>query len=672
MMKAKPDTEAACAAELRELLNHHSYRYHVLDDPEIPDAEYDRLFRKLEALEATDPLLRTADSPTRRVGDQPLEQFQEVRHALPMLSLGNAFDEQEVRDFDRRVRDWLQADEVVYTGEVKLDGLAVSIRYEHGVLVQAATRGDGARGEDVTENVRTVRNVPLRLRGAQSLPVLEVRGEIYMTQQAFERLNERQREHEEKEYANPRNAAAGGLRQLDSSKTAQRNLTLCAYGIGTTEDVPLPDTHFDTLSQLREWGCPVSPERARLVGVDACLEYYEQLAQRRPTLGYEIDGVVYKVDAFAEQDILGTVSRAPRWALAHKFPAEEEMTRLLGIDVQVGRTGALTPVARLHAVHVGGVTVTNATLHNQDEIDRKDVRVGDQVVVRRAGDVIPEVVRVVLSQRPADTVPYVLPDRCPECDSVAARPEGEAVKRCTGGLVCPAQRKQAIKHFSSRRAMDIEGLGDKLIEQLVDQGLISTVADLYGLDAETLVELPRMAEKSAGNLVAALESSRDVGLDRLLYALGIPDVGETTAQTLAAQFGDLGRLMDADADRLQEVPDVGPIVAHEVVSFFAEPHNQRVIEALRTELRIKVGVKSVAGSKKLDGKVFVLTGTLESMTRDEAKRALLALGAKVTGSVSKKTSYVVAGAEAGSKLTKAESLGIEVLGEDQLKALLES
>jgi len=668
---AAPRAVRERALELREQLNYHSYRYHVLDEPVVPDAEYDRLFRELQAIEEKFPELRTQDSPTLRIGDRPLEQFQEVRHSIPMLSLGNAFDEQEVRDFDRRVRERLEKEEVVYVGEVKLDGLAVSLRYEHGVLVQGATRGDGSRGEDVTRNVRTISNIALKLRSTRDIPVLEVRGEAYMSAASFGRLNERQRERGEKEFANPRNAAAGGLRQLDSSITAERDLTLCIYGLGETVGMSIPANHFDILAELGELGLPVSPERARLTGVDACLDYYAGLAGRRSRLGYEIDGVVYKVDSTVAQSELGQVSRAPRWALAHKFPAEEELTRLLGIDVQVGRTGALTPVARLEPVHVGGVTVTNATLHNQDEIDRKDVRIGDRVVVRRAGDVIPEVVRVVLVGRPSNAAPFVIPNKCPECGSDATRGEGEVVVRCTGGLYCPAQRRQAIRHFASRRATDIEGLGDKLVEQLVETGLVSTVVDLYRLDFESVCGLERMGKKSAENLLAALERSRDVSLERLLYALGITDVGETTAQTLANYFQNLPALMLADEESLQRVPDVGPVVAGEIVRFFGQRHNQEVIAELSEILRLKLPQPTLEGGTELEGQTFVLTGTLDNMTRDQAKELIQRHGGKVTGGVSKKTSYVVAGTDPGSKWEKAQSLGVEILDAAALRALLQ-
>ena len=658
------------ARELRDTLNYHNHRYHVLDDPEITDAEYDRLMRELEALEQNHAGLLTADSPTQRVGAAPLEQFGEVSHRVPMLSLGNAFEEQEVRDFDRRVKGRLETDEVVYVGETKLDGLAISLRYEKGVLVQAATRGDGTRGEDVTQNVRTIRIIPLSLQNDPPR-LLEVRGEIYMTTQAFEQLNERQAARGQKLFANPRNAAAGGLRQLDSKITAERTLSMFAYGVGEIDGVALPDTHYAILQQLSEWALPVSSETLRLSGVDECLAFYNDVGARRETLGYEIDGVVYKVDAISDQARLGQVARAPRWALAHKFPAEEAITKVVDINVQVGRTGALTPVARLDPVKVGGVVVTNATLHNQDEIERKDVRVGDTVVVRRAGDVIPEVVRVVIEQRPSVAKVYRLPTACPECGSQAVRMEGEAVVRCVGGLFCPAQRKQGIRHFASRRALDIEGLGDKLIDQLVEKELITSVADLYSLDLETLSSLERMAEKSAQNLLDALEASRDITLDRFLFGLGIPDVGETTAQTLASHFGTLTALAECDEEALQRVPDVGPVVAREIIHFFTQPHNLEVLEGLRRELRVKeVEVPNLIDAS-LQGKTFVLTGTLSVMGRDEAKHRLQSLGAKVSGSVSKKTTFVVAGADAGTKLEKAQALGVEVLDETSFLEMLD-
>ena len=665
-----PRTARERARQLRDTLNYHNHRYHVLDDPETSDAEYDRLMRELETLERSYPELKTADSPTQRVGAAPLAQFGEVQHRVPMLSLGNAFETQEVRDFDRRVKERLETEEVVYVGETKLDGLAIALRYEKGVLVQAATRGDGSTGEDVTQNVRTIRLIPLALQ-RNPPDVLEVRGEIYMTTLAFEQLNERQAARGEKLFANPRNAAAGGLRQLDSRKTAERSLSMFAYGVGEIEGTTLPDTHFGVLDQLSDWGLPVSSERARLSGVDQCLGFYDDVGSRRARLGYEIDGVVYKVDSLSDQNQLGQVARAPRWALAHKFPAEQAITEVAGIDVQVGRTGALTPVARLLPIKVGGVTVTNATLHNQDEIERKDVRVGDTVIVRRAGDVIPEVVRVLTDKRPPGTEAYRLPSSCPECGSDAIRAEGEAVVRCSGGLFCPAQRKQAIRHFASRRALDIEGLGDKLVDQLVEKKLIDSVVDLYALDLETLSSLERMAEKSAQNLLDALEASKDTTFERFLYGLGIPDVGETTAQTLAAHFGTVDALATCDEESLQRIPDVGPVVAREIVNFLTHRYNLEVLEGLRSVLRVEITQTPDLQGADLSGKTFVLTGTLSSMGRDEAKRRVQALGAKVSGSVSKKTSFVVAGADAGSKLEKAVALGVEVLDETSFLVMIE-
>ncbi len=656
-------------ASLRERLQHHNHRYYVLDDPEISDAEYDRLLRELQELEALHPELVTADSPTQRVGATPVAAFGEVRHTVPMLSLANAFDDQEVADFDRRVRDRLEVSEVEYVAEAKLDGLAVSVRYEAGVLVQASTRGDGTRGEDVTQNVRTIRAVPLRLLGKKIPRVLDVRGEVYMTTAAFERLNSSQRERGAKVFANPRNAAAGGLRQLDPRVTASRCLAMFAYGLGESAGFRLPGTQSELLAKLGEWGLPVSPERAVVTAVEGCLEFYRDLNARRHQLGYDIDGVVYKVNSREAQLRLGQVARAPRWALAHKFPAQEQTTTVIGIDVQVGRTGALTPVARLEPVKVGGVTVTNATLHNQAEIERKDVRVGDTVVVRRAGDVIPEVVRVIPQRRPPKTRPYRLPKKCPVCGAEALRPEGQAVTRCTGGLFCPAQRRQSIRHFASRRALDIEGLGVKLIEQLVAGDRVRTVADLYRLDAQTLAALERMGKKSAENLINALEKSKTVSLSRLLYALGIPDVGEATAHSLASSLGSLDAIESADEEALQRIPDVGPVVAREVVAFFSQPHNLEVISELRKLLRI-VDPEVVSTGARLAGKTFVLTGSLESMPRDEAKSRLERLGAKVASSVSKKTTYVVAGSEPGSKLDKAKALEIEILDEEAFRRLI--
>ncbi len=666
------DTAAARIAALREQINHHNYRYYVLDDPEIPDAEYDRLLRELQDLEEKHPELITADSPTQRVGSAPVSEFGEVRHSIPMLSLGNAFDEEEVRAFDRRVREGLDVIDVEYVAEPKLDGLAVSLRYENGVLVQAATRGDGMTGEDVTHNVRTIESIPLRLVGDEWPAVLEVRGEIYMPKAGFEALNARARKKGEKEFANPRNAAAGSLRQLDPRITATRPLAIYCYGVGEVSGSVLPSTHDGVLKRLRMWGLRISPEVRVVEGVQGLLEYYADMAARRDSLPYEIDGVVYKVNSLEQRDTLGFVARAPRWAIAHKFPAQEEMTTVLDIEVQVGRTGAITPVARLAPVHVGGVMVSNATLHNEDEIKRKDVRVGDTVIVRRAGDVIPEVVSVVISKRPQNTVPFEMPRQCPVCGSDIIKPEGEAVARCSGGLYCAAQRKEAIKHFASRKAMDIEGLGDKLVEQLVDGDIIHDVADLFTLEQSQLASMERMGEKSAANLIEALEKSKHTTFARFLFALGIRGVGEATAQTLALEFGNLGALQAASEERLQEVPDVGPIVAANIHAFFQQAHNREVIDKL-----LAVGVswprveKPAVDAQPLAGQTFVLTGTLNAMSRSEAKERLQALGAKVAGSVSKKTSCVVAGAEAGSKLSKAEQLGVKIIDEESFIALLE-
>lgn len=667
------DPVKARIAELRQQIEYHNYRYYVLDDPEIPDIEYDRLLRELQKLESEHPQWVTSDSPTQRVGAEPLKAFAEVAHTLPMLSLDNAFSAQEVEDFDRRVRERLKSDQAIdYACEPKLDGLAISLRYEDGLLMQAATRGDGVRGEEVTQNVRTIGAIPLRLRGDVLPDVLEVRGEVYMFKAGFEAMNAAARDRDEKIFVNPRNAAAGSLRQLDPRITAQRPLTFTAYGVGVVEGIALPDRHSAILDSLREWGLPISPERKCVQGAAGCQAYYEAIARKRDRLPYEIDGVVYKVDRIDLQQALGFVSRAPRWALAHKFPAQEELTRVVDIEVQVGRTGALTPVARLEPVFVGGVTVTNATLHNEDEVRRKDVRIGDTVIVRRAGDVIPEVVRVVTERRPAHAQVFRMPTHCPVCGSDVTRIEGESVARCSGGLICSAQRKQSIKHFASRRAMDIEGLGDKLVDQLVAVGMVDSVADLYTLTQEQLAGLERMGDKSAENLVNAIAKSRKTTLPRFLFALGIREVGETTAQTLAHYFGDLDILMRADSETLQQVPDVGPVVAAHVADFFQQSHNREVIDAL---LAAGVGWPSIkrtsAEQLPLAGKTFVLTGALDSLTRDQAKEHLQALGAKVSGSVSKKTDYIVAGAEAGSKLAKAQELGIEVLDEAGLLRLLE-
>jgi len=664
--RARAEAEAR-AAELRGRIQYHDYQYYVLDAPEIPDAEYDRLLRELQDIEAAYPELVTPDSPTQRVGGSPAEGFDEVRHTVPMLSLGNAFSEEEVRDFDRRVLAGLGAEAVVYSAEPKLDGVAIALTYRDGDLTQAATRGDGVRGENVTANVRTIHAVPLRLRGAGWPDVLEVRGEIYMPLAGFSAFNEAARAAGERTLVNPRNAAAGSLRQLDPAMTASRPLAFYAYSVATLEN--LPRSHHEILQRLRGWGLPVNPESQRVGGIDACLAYYADLQARRETLGYDIDGVVYKVDSLDQQDELGFVSRAPRWALAHKFPAQEEITRLLGIDVQVGRTGAITPVARLEPVFVGGVTVTNATLHNEDEIRRKDVRPGDWVVVRRAGDVIPEVVRVLTERRTTDLPEFAMPDVCPVCGSAVERNAEEAVARCTGGLVCPAQLKRSINHFASRTAMDIEGLGYKLIDQLVDTGLVSTVADLYRLEAEQVAGLERMAEKSAANLLEALENSKQPELANLLYALGIREVGEVTARSLADYFGSLDALQVASEEELLQVPDVGPIVAGHVHAFFQEPHNLEVIEALRAAGVRYVAPERTLGPQPLEGQTWVLTGAL-SMPRAQVKAMLESLGAKVAGSVSKRTAVVLAGEAAGSKLAKAEALGVEIMDEERFTELM--
>ncbi len=663
---------AARAEALRAALNEHNYRYYVLDDPSVPDAEYDRLMRELRELEAAHPELVTPDSPTQRVGAEPLRQFAPVAHAVPMLSLENAFSADDLRDFDRRVRERLERDQPVrYVCEPKMDGIAVSLLYRDGLLERAATRGDGTTGEKITENIRTLRSVPLRLRGEGWPKVIEVRGEVYMPLAGFAEYNERAKEEGDKVFVNPRNAAAGSLRQLDPRITARRPLEFCCYGVGLVEEGSLPDTHSGILEQLGEWGFRTNAETAVVEGVEACIERYEQLLERRNTLSYEIDGIVFKVDEIALQRELGFVSRAPRWAIAHKFPAREEMTRLLDVEFQVGRTGAITPVARLEPVFVSGVTVSNATLHNADEIERLQVQIGDTVVIRRAGDVIPQVVQVVTDRRPADARAIVFPSDCPVCGSPVERVEGEAVTRCTGGLVCRAQLKESVKHFASRRAMDIEGLGDKLVDQLVERELVKTVADLYRLDAETLASLERMGAKSAANLVAAIEKSKQTTLPRFLFALGIREVGEATALTLARHFGDLDAIMAADESALLEVNDVGPIVAAHIVDFFATENNRHVIAQLRD-----VGVQWPAidvqrhEAQPLAGQTWVLTGQLETMTRDEAKQRLQALGAKVSGSVSSKTSRVVAGPGAGSKLAAAEKHNIEVLDEAAFLAAL--
>lgn len=737
------------AADLRATIAHHNYLYYVLDAPEIPDAEYDRLLRELQAIEAQYPPLITPDSPTQRVGAAPLKAFGEVRHALPMLSLDNAFDDDEVADFDRRVRERLGANgSIAYVAEPKLDGLAVSLLYEDGLLVRAATRGDGTTGEDVTQNVRTVHSVPLRLR-AGAPARLEVRGEVFISRAGFERLNRDAEAAGQKLFVNPRNAAAGSLRQLDPAVTAQRPLEMYCYGVGIVEGIELPDTHYARLQLLREWGLRVYAGIERVHGLEGCVDYYRRMENGRNALPFEIDGVVFKVDAIEEQERLGFVARAPRWAIARKFPAQEESTVVEAVEWQVGRTGALTPVAKLKPVFVGGVTVSNATLHNPDEVAKKDVRVHDTVVVRRAGDVIPEVVRVILNERPRDTVPVTMPECCPVCGSPVVRPEGEAIGRCSGGLFCEAQRKGAIIHFASRRAMDIEGLGEKLVSQLVDHKLLRDVASVYDLEQrrEKLIALERMGEKSVDNLLAAIAESKARNFERLVFGIGIPGVGEETARDLARHFGSLDALLSATlvdfiekrgvqgvgkktaekiveffaeqpllpevngnlADYLADlsiplvkgnvakalaesfgslaalaqateqdlvneeqvkVPGVGRVTAENIVTFLAQAHNREVLLRLEAVGVNVVAAETYVGEQSLAGKTFVLTGTLTSLTRDQAKERLQALGAKVAGSVSKKTDYVVAGVEAGSKLAKAQELGIAVLDETALLKLL--
>ncbi len=670
-----PSDIAARARFLREEIERHNYLYYVLDKPEIPDAEYDKLFRELERLEAEYPLLATPDSPTRRVGAAPLAEFSQLTHRVPMLSLNNAFEDEEVAAFDRRVREGLGVGVAEYAVDPKFDGLAISLIYENGILVQGATRGDGYTGEDVTTNLRTIKAIPLRLYTVNPPQLLEVRGEVLILKADFERLNRQQRERGEKEFANPRNAAAGSLRQLDPRITATRPLTFFAYGLGSVEGVSLPRKLNAVMDYLESLRVPVCRERKVVQGVEGLLDYYRMIGARRDGLPYDIDGVVYKVNDLDYQERLGYVARAPRFAVAHKFPAQEAMTELLGIDVQVGRTGALTPVARLKPVFVGGATVSNATLHNEDEIRRKDVRIGDTVIVRRAGDVIPEVVGVVLGNRHPGAQEFSLLEQypvCPVCGSHVIRLPDEAAARCSGGLFCPAQRKQAILHFSSRRAMDIEGMGDKLVDQLVDRELIHTPADLYKLGMNTLANLDRMAEKSASNTLAAIEASKNTTLARFIFALGIRNVGEATAKDLARHFGGLDALMAADEDALQQVPDVGPVVAQSIAQFFAERHNREVISQLiDAGVHWEEGAGSPISTSPISGKTFVLTGTLPSLTRDEAKERIEALGGKVSGSVSKKTDYVVAGAEAGSKLVKAQELGITILDEAGLMELLE-
>jgi DNA ligase (NAD+) len=671
MTNASADAQTRVQA-LRAAIDDYNYHYYVLDDPRIPDVEYDRQFRELQQLEAEHPELASPDSPTQRVGSSVDTSFDEVVHRIPMLSLDNAFSDDELRGFDRRVRDRLDAEEPIeYVCEPKLDGLAVSLHYDNGVLTRAATRGDGYTGEDITANIRTIPSVPLKLRGSGYPAEVEVRGEVYMPKDGFEKLNQRLADQGEKTFVNPRNAAAGSLRQKKSTVTARRPLELCAYSLAVTDESRLPDSHWACLQQVKNWGFRINPEMRLAEGVEACLEAYHELMNKREQLPYEIDGIVFKVNRLALQETLGFVSRAPRWAIAHKFPAQEELTIIEDVEFQVGRTGAVTPVARLKPVFVGGVTVSNATLHNMDEIRRLNVHIGDTVFIRRAGDVIPQVVKVVLDKRPANAPEVHLPEQCPVCGSDVIQIEGEAVARCSGGLYCPAQRKEAIRHYASRKALDIEGLGDKLIDVLVDEDMVRTVADLYHLTRFQLASLDRMGDKSAANLIAAIDRSREPVLWRFLYALGIREVGEATAKALASHFGSLETIAAADEEALQQVPDVGPIVAGHVRSFFDQPHNQETLAALKAAgVTWQEEAVVSADDQPLAGETWVLTGTLSAMTRDEAKARLESLGAKVAGSVSKKTACVVAGEAAGSKLTKAEQLGVPVLDEAGLLDLL--
>jgi DNA ligase (NAD+) len=670
---APPDQAAARAAELREVLERYNYRYHALDDPEVPDAEYDRLMQELRAIESQFPQLLVPDSPTMRVGAAPISAFGAVKHRVAMLSLDNAFSEEEVRDFDRRIHERLaHSGAIRYTAEPKLDGLAISARYENGAFVQGATRGDGETGEDITQNLRTIKALPLKLRIADAPRVIEVRGEVFMPFAGFKRFNEEAAARGEKTLINPRNAAAGSLRQLDPRMTAARPLDLFIYGIGIIEGGELPAFHSETLQELRRFGFKICPQSRVVESIEGCLEYYREMAAARASLPYQIDGVVYKVDDVKLQRRLGFISRAPRWAIAHKFPAEEALTVVRGIEFQVGRTGALTPVARLEPVFVGGVTVSNATLHNMDELTRKDVRVGDTVVVRRAGDVIPEVAQVLPERRVDGAQLVLLPSRCPVCGSPVLRDGDQAVARCSGGRRCAAQRKGEIQHFASRRAMDIQGLGDKLVEQLVDGERIKTPADLFSLQADQLAALERMGERSAKKLCDAIEGAKHTTLPRFLYALGIRDVGEATALALAQYFPELAQLRRATEEEIQRVPDVGPVVAKQVAAYFGDADNAAVVDRL-----LAAGIvwphspPLSAGSSQRD-KTFVLTGTLESLTREEATEAIAQRGGKVSGSVSKKTSYVVAGAEAGSKLKKAEQLGVPILDEAAFLKLLKA
>ena len=656
---------------LRQDLRRYEYEYHVLDNPTIPDAEYDRLFHRLKALEAAHPELITADSPTQRVGAKPLSGFAQIRHEIPMLSLDNAFSDEEFYVFVKRIEDRLirLPEPLTFCCEPKLDGLAVSILYVNGVLTQAATRGDGTTGEDITANIRTIRNIPLQLLMDNPPARLEVRGEVFMPHAGFERLNQQALEKGEKTFANPRNAAAGSLRQLDPKITSKRPLVLNAYGIGIAEGVDLPNTHYDRLQWLKSIGIPVNPEIRLCNGTDEVLDFYRDIQNKRSSLGYDIDGTVLKINDIALQEKLGFISKAPRWAIAYKFPAQEELTRLNDVEFQVGRTGAITPVAKLEPVFVAGVTVSNATLHNGDEIERLDIAIGDTVVIRRAGDVIPQILGVLHDRRPADARPIVFPKTSPVCDSAIVRIEGEAVARCTGGLFCAAQRKEALKHFVSRKAMDIDGVGGKLIEQLVDRELVHTPADLFKLDLTTLTRLERMGTKSAENALASLEKAKNTTLARFIFALGIREVGEATALNLANHFKTLEALQNADLDALQQVPDVGEVVANRILAFWHEPHNVSVVNDLIAQgVHWETVETKEVTENRFKGKTVVLTGTLTQMGRNEAKTLLQDMGAKVSGSVSAKTDFVIAGDAAGSKLTKAQELGVAVLTEEEFLA----
>ncbi len=660
---------------LRHDLRRYEYEYHVLDNPTIPDAEYDRLFHQLKALEAAHPELITADSPTQRVGAKPLSGFAQIRHEIPMLSLDNAFSDEEFYAFVKRIEDRLirLPEPLTFCCEPKLDGLAVSILYVNGVLTQAATRGDGTTGEDITANIRTIRNIPLQLLMDNPPARLEVRGEVFMPHAGFERLNQLALEKGEKTFANPRNAAAGSLRQLDPKITSKRPLVLNAYSIGIAEGVDLPNTHYDRLQWLKSIGIPVNPEIRLCNGTDEVLDFYRDIQNKRSSLGYDIDGTVLKINDIALQEKLGFISKAPRWAIAYKFPAQEELTRLNDVEFQVGRTGAITPVAKLEPVFVAGVTVSNATLHNGDEIERLDIAIGDTVVIRRAGDVIPQIIGVLHDRRPADARPIVFPETCPVCDSAIVRIEGEAVARCTGGLFCAAQRKEALKHFVSRKAMDIDGVGGKLIEQLVDRELVHTPADLFKLDLTTLTRLERMGAKSAENALASLEKAKNTTLARFIFALGIREVGEATALNLANHFKTLEALQNADLEALQQVPDVGEVVANRILAFWHEPHNVAVVNDLIAQgVHWETVETKEVTENRFKGKTVVLTGTLTQMGRNEAKALLQDMGAKVSGSVSAKTDFVIAGDAAGSKLTKAQELGVTVLTEEEFLAEIQS